>query len=42
MTTKSSQSLVSEALKVVKTIDKKHDKITIEKLPNTSVNNKSK
>tara|TARA_R110000851_G_scaffold131296_1_gene265159 strand:- start:520 stop:1134 length:615 start_codon:yes stop_codon:yes gene_type:complete len=29
-------------LKVVKTIDKKHDKITIEKLPNTSVNNKSK
>ena len=28
-------------LKVVKTIDKKHDKITIEKLPNTSVNNKS-
>ena len=29
-------------LKVVNTIDKKHDKITIEKLPNTSVNNKSK
>ena len=29
-------------LKVVKTIDKKHDKIIIEKLPNTSVNNKSK
>jgi len=29
-------------LKVVKTIDKKHDKITIEKLPNTSINNKSK
>ena len=29
-------------LKVVKTIDKKHDKITIKKLPNTSVNNKSK
>ena len=29
-------------LKVVKTIDEKHDKITIEKLSNTSVNNKSK
>ena len=29
-------------LKVVTTIDKKHDKITIKKLPNTSVNNKSK
>ena len=29
-------------LKVVKTIDKKHDKIIIEKLPDTSVNNKSK
>ena len=29
-------------LKVVKTIDKKDDKIIIEKLPNTSVNNKSK
>jgi len=29
-------------LKVVKTIDKKHDKIIIKKLPNTSVNNKSK
>ena len=29
-------------LKVVKTIDKNDDKITIEKLPNTSVNNKSK
>ena len=28
-------------LKVVKTIDKKHDKIIIEKLPDTSVNNKS-
>ena len=29
-------------LKVVKTIDKKHDKIIIKNLPNTSVNNKSK
>lgn len=29
-------------LKVVKTIDKKHDKIIIEKLPDTSINNKSK
>ena len=29
-------------LKVVKTIDKKHDKIIIKELPNTSVNNKSK
>ena len=29
-------------LKVVKTIDKKHDKIIIKELPNTSINNKSK
>jgi len=29
-------------LKVVKTIDKNDDKITIKKLPNTSINNKSK
>ena len=29
-------------LKVVKTIDKKHDKIIIKNLPNTSVNNKAK